>query len=53
MEVYGRADVKTQGFLTSAMVGVVSLTALPPRKEPTVHIGYEAGWTPKPVWTTR
>jgi hypothetical protein len=24
--------------------------ALPPGKEPLVLIGYEAGWTPEPVW---
>jgi hypothetical protein len=28
------------------------LTALAPGKEPSVPIGYEAGWTPEPVWTT-
>jgi hypothetical protein len=26
--------------------------ALPSRKELPVPIGYEAGWTPEPVWTT-
>jgi hypothetical protein len=26
--------------------------ALPPQKEPTVLIGYEAGWIQEPVWTT-
>jgi hypothetical protein len=26
--------------------------ASPPRKEPPVPIGQEAGWTPEPVWTT-
>jgi hypothetical protein len=25
--------------------------ALSPRKKPPVPIGYEAGWTPEPVWT--
>jgi len=25
--------------------------ALPPGKEPSVPIGYEAGWTPEPFWT--
>jgi hypothetical protein len=28
-----------------------ALDALPPEKEPLVPIGWEAGWTPKTVWT--
>jgi hypothetical protein len=25
--------------------------ALPPGKEPRIHVGYEAGWVPEPFWT--
>jgi hypothetical protein len=27
------------------------ITPLPPWKEPSIHIKWEAGWTPEPVWT--
>jgi hypothetical protein len=27
------------------------LAALTPEKEPLIRIGWEAGWTPEPVWT--
>jgi hypothetical protein len=40
-----------------SMVGELSASrpgrALPPGKGPPVPIGYEAGWTPEPVWTQR
>jgi hypothetical protein len=29
-----------------------TLAALPPGKEPSVPLGYEAGWAPEPVWTS-
>jgi len=44
-ETYGGSN------LTSALDGGQSLAgASPPRKEPPVSIGQEAGWAPEPVW---
>jgi hypothetical protein len=45
-------------FLTSALDGGEWSAsrpgrALPPGKEPPVPIKQEAGWAPKPVWTSR
>jgi hypothetical protein len=31
----------------------MGVSALPPRKEPPVPIGQEAGWDSEPVWTQR
>jgi hypothetical protein len=45
MKTYGGVDFLGPGQLHAP-------TALPPGKDPSVPIGYEAGWTPGPVWTT-
>jgi len=37
-------EVSSQLYATAAFL---------PGKEPPVHIGYGAGWTPEPVWTKR
>jgi hypothetical protein len=54
MKTWGSGGVALP-FLTPALDEVSDQlhapTALPPRKEPPVPIGIEAGWAPELVWT--
>jgi hypothetical protein len=53
MNMYGGVDVYIHDFLISALVGgewsVSRLGFFTPLERASVHIGYEAGWTPESI----
>jgi hypothetical protein len=44
-------EVLGGSFTVLALTGLHPLAALSPGKQPPVSIGWEAGWTPEPVWS--
>jgi hypothetical protein len=55
MKACGGVDISIHVLLTSELEVSGQFhapVASPPGKEPPVPIGYEAGWAPKPAWTT-